>query len=71
MAAMRPAAKGAEHGLGAFSVSLAVKDLGATRSFYEKLGFCVSAGDASQNWRIITKGEQAIGRFPGMHPVAR
>jgi lactoylglutathione lyase len=52
--------------LGAFSISLAVKDLGASRSFYEKLGFKVFAGDASQNWLILKNGDHAIGLFQGM-----
>ena len=52
--------------LGAFSVSLAVKDLEASRSFYEKLGFRVFAGDAAQNWLIMKNGEHAIGLFQGM-----
>jgi catechol 2,3-dioxygenase-like lactoylglutathione lyase family enzyme len=52
--------------LGAFSVSLAVKNLEASRSFYEKLGFKVFAGDASQNWLILKNGEHAIGLFQGM-----
>jgi predicted lactoylglutathione lyase len=39
--------------LGAFSVSLAVKDLTASRAFYEKLGFTAFAGDASHNWLIM------------------
>lgn len=39
--------------LGAFSVSLAVKDIEASRSFYEKLGFTVMGGDQSQGWRIL------------------
>jgi catechol 2,3-dioxygenase-like lactoylglutathione lyase family enzyme len=52
--------------LGAFSISLAVKDLGASRSFYEKLGFKVFAGDASQNWLILKNGEHVIGLFQGM-----
>ena len=52
--------------LGAFSVSLAVKNLEASRSFYEKLGFQVSAGDASQNWLILKNGDHAIGLFQGM-----
>ena len=52
--------------LGAFSISLAVKDLEASRSFYEKLGFEVLAGDATQNWLILTNGEHAIGLFQGM-----
>src|SRR5262247_731253 len=52
--------------LGAFSISLTVKDLEASRSFYEKLGFTVFAGDASQNWLIMKNGDYAIGLFQGM-----
>ena len=52
--------------LGAFSVSLAVKNLEASRSFYEKLGLQVFAGDASQNWLILKNGDHAIGLFQGM-----
>ena len=52
--------------LGAFSVSLAVKDIGASRTFYEKLGFEVFFGDASQNWLILKNGDHAIGLFQGM-----
>ena len=52
--------------LGAFSVSLTVKDLEASRSFYEKLGFNVFAGDAAQNWLIMKSGDHAIGLFQGM-----
>lgn len=52
--------------LGTFSVSLAVKDLGASRAFYEKLGFEEFAGDASQNWLILKNGDHAIGLFQGM-----
>ena len=52
--------------LGAFSVSLAVKDLEASRTFYEKFGFKVFAGDASQNWLIMKNGDHAIGLFQGM-----
>ena len=52
--------------LGAFSVSLAVKNLEASPSFYEKLGFQVFAGDASQNWLILKNGDHAIGLFQGM-----
>lgn len=52
--------------LGAFSISLAVKDLEASRSFYEKLGFQVFAGDAAQNWLILKNGDHAIGLFQGM-----
>jgi lactoylglutathione lyase len=52
--------------LGAFSVSLAVKDLEASRQFYEKLGFTPFAGDASQNWLILKNGDHVIGLFQGM-----
>ena len=52
--------------LGAFSVSLAVKDIEASKLFYEKLGFTVFAGDQSQNWLIMKNGEHAIGLFQGM-----
>jgi catechol 2,3-dioxygenase-like lactoylglutathione lyase family enzyme len=52
--------------LGAFSISLAVKDLEASRSFYEKLGFTEFAGDASQNWLILKNGDHVIGLFQGM-----
>ncbi len=52
--------------LGTFSISLAVKDLEASRSFYEKFGFSVFAGDASQNWLILKNGDHVIGLFQGM-----
>jgi predicted enzyme related to lactoylglutathione lyase len=52
--------------LGNFSVSLAVKDIEASKLFYEKLGFTVFAGDQSQNWLIMKNGEHAIGLFQGM-----
>ena len=52
--------------LGAFSVSLAVKDLQASKSFYEKFGFRTFAGDASQNWLILKNGDHVIGLFQGM-----
>ena len=52
--------------LGAFSISLAVKDLAASRSFYEKLGFGAFAGDADQNWLILKNGSHVIGLFQGM-----
>ncbi len=52
--------------LGAFSISLAVKNLDASRSFYEKLGFKAFAGDAAQNWLIMKNGDHAIGLFQGM-----
>lgn len=52
--------------LGAFSVSLAVKDLQASRQFYERLGFRNFAGDPSQNWLILKSGDHVIGLFQGM-----
>ena len=52
--------------LGAFSISLAVKDLEASRDFYEKFGFEVVGGDASQNWQILRNGDHTIGIFQGM-----
>jgi lactoylglutathione lyase len=52
--------------LGAFSVSLAVKDIEASKLFYKKLGFAVFAGDQSQNWLIMKNRDDAIGLFQGM-----
>lgn len=52
--------------LGAFSISLAVKDIEASKVFYQKLGFTVFAGDQSQNWLIMKSGESNIGLFQGM-----
>ena len=52
--------------LGNFSVSLAVKDIEASKRFYEKLGFKVFMGDQSQNWLIMKNGNHAIGLFQGM-----
>jgi len=52
--------------LGAFSISLAVKDILASKAFYEKLDFRVFAGEISQNWLILKNGEHAIGLFQGM-----
>ena len=52
--------------LGAFSVSLSVKNLEASKSFYEKLGFQAFAGDAEQNWLMMKNGDHVIGLFQGM-----
>lgn len=52
--------------LGAFSLSLSVKDLQQSRDFYEKLGFVAIGGDASQNWLILRCGETTLGLFQGM-----
>ena len=52
--------------LGNFSVSLAVKDLAASRAFYEKLGFRVFGGNADQGWLILQNDTSTIGLFQGM-----
>ncbi len=52
--------------LGAFSVSLAVKDIQASKAFYEKLGFQTMGGDMDQNWLILKNGDHIIGLFQGM-----
>jgi lactoylglutathione lyase len=52
--------------LGNFSVSLAVKDLDASRAFYEALGFTPIGGDPAQRWLILRNGETVIGLFQGM-----
>jgi lactoylglutathione lyase len=52
--------------LGAFSISLAVKDIQASKVFYQKLGFTVFGGDQAQNWLILKNGEHVIGLFQGM-----
>ena len=54
--------------LGNFSVSLAVKDLGASRAFYEKLGFLAIGGDPAKNWLILQNETSTIGLFQGMFP---
>ncbi len=52
--------------LGAFSVSLAVKDIAISKAFYEQLGFNVMAGDQAQGWLIMADGATKIGLFQGM-----
>ena len=51
--------------LGAFSISLAVKDIAASRAFYEKLGFKQVAGDQSQNWLVLQNSTSTSGLFHG------
>jgi lactoylglutathione lyase len=58
--------EGIRMNVGAFSVSLAVKDLAASKAFYEKLGFTKFGGDEAQNWLILKNGEHVIGLFQGM-----
>jgi catechol 2,3-dioxygenase-like lactoylglutathione lyase family enzyme len=52
--------------LGAFSVSLSVKDLQKSKAFYEALGFSSFAGEEDQNWVILKNGDHIIGLFQGM-----
>jgi len=52
--------------LGAFSVCLAVKDIHASKEFYEKLGFTQRSGDISPNWIVLKNGNVVIGLFQGM-----
>ena len=52
--------------LGAFSISLAVKDIAASQAFYEKFGFKPVGGDASENWLILRNSNHTIGLFQGM-----
>lgn len=52
--------------LGTFSISLTVKDLGASLAFYENFGFTVFAGEASQGWLILKNGTHVVGLFQGM-----
>lgn len=54
--------------LGSFSVSLSVKDIHASKAFYEKLGFTEAGGNLEQNWLILRNGETVIGIFQGMFP---
>lgn len=52
--------------LGAFSVSLSVKDINASKQFYEKLGFSVFGGDIAKNYLIMKNEDSLIGLFQGM-----
>ncbi len=54
--------------LGAFSISLSVKDIQASKQFYENLGFHVFAGDMDKNYLILKNGNALIGLFQGMFP---
>jgi len=63
-----PAAPPSALPLGAFSISLSVKDLAASRAFYEKLGFQADGSEAAQNWLILRNGDHVIGLFEGMFP---
>lgn len=52
--------------LGAFSISLSVKDIEQSKVFYENIGFEIFAGDQSQNWLIMKQGDHCVGLFQGM-----
>ena len=52
--------------LGAFSVSLSVKDIEASKQFYEKLGFTAMGGDQENGWLILKNDHIIIGLFQGM-----
>ncbi|MFT3980461.1 MAG: VOC family protein [Ferruginibacter sp.] len=52
--------------LGAFSISLSVKDLAVSKAFYEQLGFSVFAGGAAQSYLIMKNGDALVGLFQGM-----
>ena len=55
--------------LGAFSISLAVADIRASRDFYAKLGFTEAGGNIEQNWLILRNGSTVLGLFQGMFPT--
>ena len=52
--------------LGAFSISLSVKDIHKSKEFYEKLGFTYKGGNIEQNWIVLKNGNTVIGLFQGM-----
>jgi len=54
--------------LGAFSISLAMKDLNVSKEFYEKLGFSLFAGDLKMNYLIMKNGNALVGLFQDMFP---
>lgn len=60
------AQRGGKMDLGVFSVSLTVKDIAASRAFYEKLGFEVIEGKQEQRWLILRNGKAIVGLFQGM-----
>jgi catechol 2,3-dioxygenase-like lactoylglutathione lyase family enzyme len=60
-----PVAANAPLELGNFSISLAVKDIAASRAFYEKLGFRVIGGEQAKNWLILQNKTSTIGLFQG------
>jgi catechol 2,3-dioxygenase-like lactoylglutathione lyase family enzyme len=63
---IHPETQGKPMMLGSFTVCLAVKDIKASRTFYEKLDFKEVAGDMAQNWIVLQNGTTKIGLFQGM-----
>ncbi len=63
-----PPAAPVQMDLGNFSVSLNVRDINASRAFYEKLGFRQVAGNVAQRWVVMRNGDTKIGLFQGMFP---
>lgn len=61
-----PSKKEAPLSLGNFSISLPVKDIAASRAFYEKLGFHVRGGNQAQRWLVMQNDTSTIGLFQGM-----
>lgn len=64
----QPPAPATSMQLGNFSVSLAVRDIAASKAFYEKLGFVQIGGNPARNWVIMQNGSTNIGLFQGMFP---
>ena len=64
----QPPARPAPVALGNFSVSLAVRDINASKAFYEKLGFVQVSGNLAQRWVVMRNGDVKIGLFQGMFP---
>lgn len=60
--------KNTELSLGSFSISLVVKDINASKVFYEKLGFTKMDGNVKQKWLILKNGNSKVGLFQGMFP---
>ena len=64
--AAQPSKKGDDMQLGNFAISLTVKDIEASKAFYEKLGFTQVSGHLDQNWVVLKNGDTKIGLFQGM-----
>lgn len=52
--------------IGTFSISLAIRDIAASKAFYQKLGFTAVGGNEAENWLIMRNGATTIGLFQGM-----